>query len=254
MRYPTLTRLAPFLLAALLGCGSTGTSDPAGLGSGTADGTWGPGGPQGAQDKSGTQGGDGAPAPKGGKDGGSEGGPQGAQGAPQGAQGAPGGGDPYGEAWPAGEVKPVTLQPQPIVFERFTCPPAAVDEEAGRRIGSMYQRMADKPWQKTGPALVTIDSRTDDSVTGRVAFPLAAPADDAASIQLEAGELPGGPALATVHYGLRTDFAAGDATLDAFLQKERKKPASDLRWYVLLNRPDEVEPEQIQTRIVQPIK
>ncbi len=147
------------------------------------------------------------------------------------------------------------LPSSPTVFEAFETRLSELDREAGGRIQSMYQRMEGQAWDKKGPALVAVRGPRDgELVRAEVTFALREPAGNAAALGMEEGELPGGTTAVFVHRGPRSGLSAGDEVLDAWIGEQGLKTRGDLRWYILLNRPDEVGQEALLTAVLQPIE
>jgi DNA gyrase inhibitor GyrI len=119
----------------------------------------------------------------------------------------------------------------------------------------MYQVMKDQSWDKEGPAIVVIRGPIDgEKIQAEVTFSLRTAAGNAAEFELQEGALPGGSAAVVIHKGDRRALATTQKTLEAWIETEKKTAVPDLRWYVFLNRPDQVEEGDLLTAIVQPLQ
>ena len=141
------------------------------------------------------------------------------------------------------------------VFDAFESSFEEFERGVGQRIQTMYQVMKDQSWDKEGPAIVVIRGPIDgEKIQAEVTFSLRTAAGNAAEFQLQEGSLPGGSAAVVIHKGDRRALATTQKTLETWIETEKKTAVPGLRWYVFLNRPDQVEEGDLLTAIVQPLQ
>lgn len=161
---------------------------------------------------------------------------------------------------PLEEIVPGTfvtrdLSPKFTVFSPFDAPFADIDRGIGERIQSMYKTLKEQGWEKDGPALVVVrGSLASEIVSAEVTFTLGAAASNAEEFGLKSGTLPGGLAVVGMHGGSRASLDETNKGLDDWCSGQGKKPRGDLRWFVFLNRPDQVSLSELLTAVIQPIE
>jgi effector-binding domain-containing protein len=154
-----------------------------------------------------------------------------------------------------GVFKELPIKEAFTVFDAFESSFEEFERGVGQRIQTMYQVMKDQNWNKEGPVIVVIRGPVDGAkIQAEVTFSLGTAAGNAAEFQLQEGSLPGGTAAVVIHKGDRRALATTQKTLEAWIATEKKTAVPDLRWYVFLNRPDQVEEDDLLTAIVQPLQ
>lgn len=168
------------------------------------------------------------------------------------AQGPPGIG-PLEEI-PPGTFVMTTLSPQFTVFKPFEATLPELGRNIGTSIQSMYEANKKQAWKKQGPALVVVRGPLDgETVAAEVTFTLSAAADGAEGFGLQTGTLPGGEAVVGMHKGALHSLPQTNQALDAWLSAQGKTNRGELRWFVFLNRPDQVNETELLTAVIQPI-
>ena len=154
-----------------------------------------------------------------------------------------------------GAYTELTLTPSTRVYGSLSAPFATMDRQVGQQIFSMYQALKAESWTKDGPALVVVQGdRSAPLVNVEVSFRLLSEATNVDKHLLKADTLPGGKAIATMHQGPRARLQETDSAIDEWMKAEGKRPTDDQRWYVFMNRPDQVPEAELMTAIIQPIE
>ncbi len=147
------------------------------------------------------------------------------------------------------------LPPRFTIITPIEVPFKDIDRDIGRHIRSMYKTVEEQGWKKEGPALVAVrGSLEGPTVSAEITFVLNAAPSNAEELGLTNGTLPGGLAVVGMHKGARATLAETNKELDAWCAAENKKPRGDLRWFVFLNRPDQVTTADLLTAVVQPVE
>ena len=160
---------------------------------------------------------------------------------------------------PLEEITPGTfvitqLSPQFTIFEPFEATLTELGRNIGTSIQSMYQATKKQAWKKVGPAIVVVRGPLDGAtVAAEVTFALSAAADGAEGFDLQTGTLPGGDAVVGMHKGPLNNLPQTNQALDAWIATNQKTARGELRWFVFLNRPDQVNETELLTAIIQPI-
>jgi effector-binding domain-containing protein len=158
------------------------------------------------------------------------------------------------EKIPPGTFVMTQLSPQFTVFKPFEATLPELGRNIGTSIQSMYQTTKKQGWKKEGPALVVVRGPLDGAaVAAEVTFALNAAADGAEGFGLQTGTLPGGDAVVGMHKGPLHSLPQTNQALDAWIATNQKTARGDLRWFVFLNRPDQVNETELLTAIIQPI-
>jgi len=172
---------------------------------------------------------------------------------PNGPTSGPRGQNPLNDLVP-GTFRTIELQPQFTVFDGFESALSELDRGIGTRIQSMYKTTEQQGWKKEGPALVAVRGPLDGpTVQAEVTFALSEDPVDATKFGLQKGTLPGGSAVVGMHKGSRASLATTSEALNSWMTVNGKSPQSQLRWFVFLNRPDQVTEGELLTAVVQPI-
>jgi effector-binding domain-containing protein len=146
------------------------------------------------------------------------------------------------------------LSPQFTVFEPFEATLSELGRNIGTSIQSMYKATKKQAWKKEGPALVVVRGPLDGAtVAAEVTFTLSAAADGAEGFGLQTGTLPGGDAVVGLHKGPLHSLPQTNQALDAWIFTNKKTARGDLRWFVFLNRPDQVDETELLTAVIQPV-
>jgi len=154
-----------------------------------------------------------------------------------------------------GTFTPYVLSPRFTVYAPFNAPFATIDRDIGRRIKSMYEIVGEQGWTKDGPALVTVrGSLEKPTVSAELTFSLQEAPSNAEDFGLKSGTLPGGLAVIGMHKGPRDRLSETIQGLNDWCQANEMSPRDDLRWFVFLNRPDQVSKDELLTAVIQPIE
>jgi effector-binding domain-containing protein len=158
------------------------------------------------------------------------------------------------EEIPPGTFLLTELSPQFTVFSPFEATLPELGRNIGTSIQSMYQTTKKQGWKKEGPALVVVRGPLGGAtVAAEVTFALGAVADGAEGFGLQTGTLPGGDAVVGVHKGSLHSLPQTNQELDAWIATNQKTARGDLRWFVFLNRPDQVNETELLTAVIQPV-
>ncbi len=147
------------------------------------------------------------------------------------------------------DVRIVALQKQPAVVRTVKTNPASLAAEITKAVVSL---IASEEFEITGPPFARYQTRTDKLVVAEIGVPVKKK-PTTLSKELRAIDLPSGPAAELTFTGRHEDLPKANAELDAWLAKEKRKPAG-ARWEVYLTNPVTTpDPAAQQTKIVVPL-
>jgi effector-binding domain-containing protein len=148
---------------------------------------------------------------------------------------------------------------QPVISIRATIPTLRLGEVMGARIAALTGYLRASGAQVTGPFFVRYHTFSEIETDMETGFPLVEPVPGEGEIV--AGELPGGPAIATWHHGPH-DRSLGEAYARlAAWQQEHARESDGPLWEVYYwidprqeSDPTGPEPASGGIQLVQPIK
>ena len=147
------------------------------------------------------------------------------------------------------DVRVVELQRQPAVVRTVKTTPVSLAAEITKAVVSL---ISSEDFEITGAPFARYQTRTDKLVVAEIGVPVKK-APKTLRKELRAIELPAGPAAELTLTGRHEDLPKANAELDAWLAKEKRKPAG-ARWEVYLTNPVTTpDPAAQQTKIVVPL-
>jgi effector-binding domain-containing protein len=158
-----------------------------------------------------------------------------------------------------GEVETLHLEAQPVVSIRGTIRTAQLGETMGERIPALLSFVQGGNARAAGPIFVRYHTFGPEETDMEVGLPVAEAV--AGEGQIAAGELPGGPAIATWHVGAHDKLGEAYSRLNAWQQEQGREPDGP-GWevYYWIDPTQEAGPADAQdpsgwrTRLVQPLK
>lgn len=150
------------------------------------------------------------------------------------------------------EIELTSLEPQPTLSVRG---PVAVDGIAsaiGERTRRIWQHLQRVGAQPVGPPYTRYHAMGEEEVDLEVGFPVPEPLEGDGGI--EAGRLPGGEVISTVHRGPYEGLSEAGAALDRWLE-ENDREARGPNWEVYrvtVGTAD--DPSQYETDVFKPIR
>jgi AraC family transcriptional regulator len=150
------------------------------------------------------------------------------------------------------EIRQQRVSVQPILSIRGVTTRAMLDRTIAEYLTEIWHDLDGRDLQPSGPPFTRIHQADRRQVEVEAGFPV--PAGTAGRGRIEAGELPGGEVVSTMHTGPYEDLpAAGDA-LDRWVQEHGRTPAGP-NWEVYWTDPGEVlDPEEWRTEVVKPLR
>lgn len=149
------------------------------------------------------------------------------------------------------ETKVQELEPQPVlsIREKITFP--EISAKLGEFVGEVYAHLQSMKLDPAGPPF----SRYHGFDGGKIDFEAGLPTQGpvAGSGRIAAGELPGGPAVSTVHMGSYEALPKAGEALDAWVG-EHGREASGANWEVYHVAPGhDSNPSAWKTEVVKPL-
>jgi len=120
------------------------------------------------------------------------------------------------------KVELLQLEPQPVVSIRGIAQTAALGEAQDERLRALSDFLQQHGVQPGGPPFVRYHTFGDSETDFEIGVPVLEPA--AGEGRVVAGELPGGPAIATWHYGAHNSLGDAYARLAAWQQEHQREP------------------------------
>lgn len=152
------------------------------------------------------------------------------------------------------EITTENLSETPIVLIRRRSDVDEITDVLAEALPAVFGYVMAQGWAMAGPPVVRLLERSPAFVTLEAAIPLVEPAPSPIDHdEIEAGALPAGPALTTVHTGPYEDLGEAHAAIDRWMA------ANDLQaggspWEVYLTDPGEVpDPADWKTQIFWPL-
>lgn len=151
-------------------------------------------------------------------------------------------------------IERTELTATPVLFIRSRVDRNDVAEALGQSLPAVYGHVMASGLAMAGPPYVRYIDQSPAFFTLEAGIPLVeTPPEPPAESGMEAGELPAGPAVTTVHVGPYDTLSDGHEALDRWMAEESLSPGSG-PWEIYLTDPAEVpDPAQWQTQIVWPL-
>lgn len=151
-------------------------------------------------------------------------------------------------------IERTELTPTPVLFIRSRVDRTAVAEILGQSLPAVYGHVMASGLAMAGPPYVRYVDNSPAFFTLEAGIPLVdPPPPPPADGDIEAGELPGGPAATTIHVGPYDTISAAHEALDRWMAAEGET-AGGSPWEVYLTDPAEVpDPAEWQTQVVWPL-
>ena len=152
------------------------------------------------------------------------------------------------------EITTEVLDEVPIVYTRRRADVRAVADVLAEALPAVFGFVLGQGWAMAGPPLVRHVGQSPAFVTLEAAIPLSeTPSGPIEEDGIEAGSLPAGPALTTLHTGPYDNLADAHAALDRWMAEHDLTPAGN-PWEVYLTDPGEVpDPADWKTQVFWPI-
>jgi effector-binding domain-containing protein len=140
---------------------------------------------------------------------------------------------------------------QPTLIVRTRAPVARLPEVLGPAWGAIMAHAAAVGATPAGAPFVGYHNMDMEDLDLEIGVPFVEPV--AGEGDVHAGELPAGPAVATLHVGPYDRVGEAYDALQAWMKEHGHAPGGPAYEHYL-NDPDEVAPEALETRIVWPIR
>jgi effector-binding domain-containing protein len=150
------------------------------------------------------------------------------------------------------------IDPQPVLSIRATIPTAQLGEAMGDRIAALRGYLQQSGIQPAGPPFVRYHTFEATETDMEMGVPVAEPV--AGEGRIAAGELPGGPAAATLHTGAHEKLGEAYGRIAEWVQehgREPSGPAREVYYWIDLSQdqdPSTGDPSTWRTELIQPIK
>jgi effector-binding domain-containing protein len=149
-------------------------------------------------------------------------------------------------------------EPQLVLSIRANVPVAELPQAQGERLGELWHSMQARGLVPARPPFVRYHTFGETETDVEVGVPVSKGA--AGDGRIEAGELPGGPAITTWHLGAHDSLGDAYDRLNAWLEehdREAAGPAWEVYWWIDASQePDPSSwpaPAEWRTEVVQPI-
>jgi effector-binding domain-containing protein len=149
-------------------------------------------------------------------------------------------------------------EPQPVLSIRANVAVAELAQAQGERLSELWRSMQARGLPPVGPPFVRYHTFGETETDVELGVPVSEGATGDGSI--EAGALPGGPAIVTWHVGAHDNLGEAYGRLNTWLdehQREAAGPAWEVySWIDASNEPDPSSwpaPTQWRTELVQPV-
>lgn len=150
------------------------------------------------------------------------------------------------------EMRTQTRQTQPAAVVRATLRVAEIGPWIGKAYGAVIGVITAQQISPAGPPFARYHRLGDDRFSVEAGFPVTAPIEAAGEVQ--PGELPGGPAVATVHVGPYDQMEPAYEALSGWVREHGGEPAGDPWEVYLTDTASEPDPAAWRTQIVQPYR
>lgn len=152
------------------------------------------------------------------------------------------------------DITTEVLDEVPIVFARRRADVNAVADVLAEALPAVFGFVLGQGWAMAGPPLVRHIDQSPAFVTLEAGIPLAeAPPTPIDHDDIEAGSLPAGPALTTIHTGPYDTLAEAHAAIDRWMA-DNDATSGGSPWEVYLTDPGEVpDPADWQTQVFWPL-
>jgi effector-binding domain-containing protein len=151
------------------------------------------------------------------------------------------------------------IEPQPILSIRGTIRTEQLGQAMGDRIEALTGYLERIGVQPAGPPFVRYHTFSETETDFELGVPVAEPVEGEG--QVAAGELEGGPALSTWHFGPHDKLGDAYARIEAALDEHHREPAGPPRevyhWIDLSNgarTDDMMDPATWRTELILPVK
>lgn len=151
------------------------------------------------------------------------------------------------------EIERRTVEPQPVLSVRGPTTPDDVPSAIAERTRAVWQHMQGIGVQPAGPPFTRYHEVGDDGeVDLEVGFPVPEALEGGGEV--EAGRLPGGEVIVTVHHGPYDGLVRAGAALDRWLE-ENGREARGPNWEVYrVNAGTVDDPSEYETDVFKPIR
>jgi effector-binding domain-containing protein len=150
------------------------------------------------------------------------------------------------------------LEPRPVLYIRATAQIEQLGEAMGDRIQALSSYIRERGAQPAGPPFVRYHTFGETETDFEFGVPVVKPV--AGEGRIATGELPGGPAVSTWHFGPDDKLGEAYARIETWLKqhdRERDGAAWEAYYWLDLAQPDASnlpDPSTWRTQLVQPVK
>jgi effector-binding domain-containing protein len=150
------------------------------------------------------------------------------------------------------------LEPQPVLYIRATARIDQLGEAMGDRIQALSGYIQERGVQPAGPPFVRYHTFGETETDFELGVPVVKPA--AGEGRIAGGQLPGGPAVTTWHFGPHDKLGDAYARIESWLKEHGREPdgpAREVYHWIDLGQGDAsgmAEPSTRGTQLVQPVK
>jgi AraC family transcriptional regulator len=150
------------------------------------------------------------------------------------------------------DIEEKKLDPQPILSIRTSCRVAEIGPILKEILPEVYHRLNELGVQPSGPPFTRYHSFDGTNCDLEAGFPVADP--QPAEGRVEAGELPGGTVISTIHKGPYEQLPQAHDALDEWLRDSGKK-SRGAQWESYVTDPGtEPDPANRRTELIWPIE
>jgi effector-binding domain-containing protein len=142
------------------------------------------------------------------------------------------------------------IQAQPVLSIRGRASAKTLSATIGEYLRDVGRYVNGAGGKVAGPVFTRYHQRADDEVELEAGVPVdkALPGDQ----RVQASELPGGLAVATIHLGPYDQLPAASEALASWVTQNGREPAGP-PWEFYLNDPTVTEPAEWKTEVLQPL-
>jgi effector-binding domain-containing protein len=140
---------------------------------------------------------------------------------------------------------------QPVLAIRTRAAVKDLPQVLGKAYGTVAQYLGELGECSAGPPFVAYYNEDMQDLDIEIGFPVARELPARGDIQ--PGEIPGGRAATCLHIGPYSSVAPAYEALSRYMEENGLQPTG-VAYEVYLNDPDETPPEELQTRILFPLK
>jgi effector-binding domain-containing protein len=150
------------------------------------------------------------------------------------------------------------LEPRPVLYIRATAQIEQLGEAMGDRIQALSSYIRERGAQPAGPPFVRYHTFGETETDFEFGVPVVKPV--AGEGRIATGELPGGPAVSTWHFGPDDKLGEAYARIEVWLKEHRREPdgpAWEVYHWIDLGQgdtPTQPEPSTRGIQLVQPVK